>query len=303
MRSKPYQSGFTIIEFMIATTVFVVVIAAGSSFFGNFNRSAIVNEQLVDMQQDIRIAMVTLTRDIALAGYGTTAFGACGNAITPANANNAPDSISIVSMGTIANTLSAAALPGATQLTIGPILGAPPVGQISLDGITTTTAILSAGNVVNINPPLAGSGETYPVGTQILIPSCIQYVVNPATRQLNRVVDGVANLLADGVLDMQFAYGLDVNEDNLIDDTNGNGAFDEGDFVNTPGSSDDIRLVRVSLFVQTSRSDANYITGAALTLEDHDPTADAGYNIGDYQSFRSRVLTRIVRPRNVGLPS
>lgn len=303
MQFKANQHGFTVIEFMIATTVFVVVIAAGSSFFGNFNRAAIVNEEMVDMQQDIRIAMVTLTRDIALAGYQTTAFGACGNALTPVNANNGPDTISIVTMGNIVSSLTATALPGAAQLTIGPAAGVPPVGQISLNGITSTNAVINAGNVVNINPPLAGSGETYPIGTQILTPTCIQYAVDPVTRQLTRTVNGVANLLASGVLDMQFAYALDVNEDNLIDDANGSGVFDAGDFVNAPGNPADIRLVRVSLFIQTSRSDANFINGTPMTLEDHDPTTVPGYSIANYQAFRSRVLTRIVRPRNVGLPS
>jgi|GEM_PF-5942065 len=303
MKSKLNQHGFTVIEFMIATAVFAIVLAAGSGFFGNLNRSAVVNEELVDMQQDIRTAMITLVRDISMAGYGTNAFGACGNPITPTNLSNGPDAIAIASMGTIAGNLSAVALPGATQLTIGAGADIPPIGQISIDGITNVQAVrVGTTNVVDIDPMLEGAGETYPVGTPILTPSCIQYTVDPVARQLIRNVDGNASLLADGVLDMQLAYALDADDDNLIDDADLSGAFDDGDFVDLPGNFADIRLVRVSLFIQTSRADPNYVLGAPVTLEDHDPTTDPGYDINNYQPFRSRVLTRIVRPRNIGLP-
>lgn len=308
IKSKLNQAGFTLIEFMISTTVFVIVLSSGSSFFNNLNRSAVVNHEIVDMQQDIRMAMVTLVRDISMAGYGIaeSGFGACGNGIVPTNSSTGPDAIAVASMSTIAGNLTAIASPGATQLTIGPALGVPPVGQISIDGITTVNAVLSAANVVNIDPALTGSaggvGENYPIGTQILTPSCVQYAVNPITRQLMRNVDGVESLLADGVLDMQFAYALDSNGDNLIDDADGSGAFSTGDFVNAPGNLGDIRLIRVSLFIQTTRSDSKYILGTPVTLEDHDPTTVAGYSISNYQPFRSRVLTRIVRPRNIGLP-
>lgn len=309
IKLKLNQNGFTLIEFMIATAVFVSVIAAGSGFFSNLNRSAIVNEEMVDMQQDIRMAMVTLVRDISMAGYGINpSFGACGTGLTPTNSNTGPDAIAVASMSNVAGTLGVAALTGATQLTIlaSPPAVVPPLGQISIDGIKTVNAVLSAGNVVNITPVLTGAaggvGENYAIGTQILTPSCIQYTVDTAARTLNRNVDGVVSLLANGVLDMQFAYALDANDDNLIDDTDGNGTFSAGDFVSVPATLGDIRLVRVSLFIQSARNNTNYVLGAPLPLEDHDPTTDVGYDIINYSPFRSRVLTRIVRPRNIGLP-
>ncbi|MFQ5587260.1 MAG: PilW family protein [Nitrospiria bacterium] len=293
------QHGFTVLEFLIATTVFVTVMAAGSDFFNSMNRSSVVNSELTDMQQDVRAAMLTLVRDISMSGYGTSSFGACNNPITPTNSSSGPDAISVVSMSTAATTLAAAAAPGASSLTL-----APPavVGTISLNGIRTTTAVLSAGTTVNINPPLDISGETYPVGTQVLTPSCIQYSVNPVTRDLTRTVGGVGSILASGVIDMQFAYALDANGDGRIDDANASGSFDAGDFVNLPLNLDTIRLVRVSLYLQTIQPDRNYGNGAPITLEDHNPTTDPGYTLAAYQPFRSRILTRIVRPRNIGLP-
>lgn len=289
------QKGFTLLEFMISTTVFVIVISAGSDFFNNLNRSSAVNEEMVDMQQDIRVAMLTLVRDISMAGYNTTSFGNCTNALTPVNASNGPDTISVVSMSNIATTLTTVAAPTASQL----ILASNVTGSISLNGILATNAV-GTGSTVTITPPLA-QGETYPVGTPILTPSCIEYQVDTNNRQLTRTVNGVQTVLANGVLDMQFAYALDANEDGLIDDTNTNGTFDSSDFVNLPTDLDAIRLVRVSLFVQPNLADERYTQGAPETLEDHDPTNDTGYDITTYQKYRSRVLTRVVRPRNIGI--
>ncbi len=297
-QKKLNQKGFTILEFLIATTVFVIVMSAGSEFFNNMNRSAVVNSQLTDVQQDVRSAMLTLVRDISMAGYGVTSFGACPNPITPTNSSSGPDGISIANLATIATTLAAPGAAGSGKLTLNDLV----VGTISLNGIKTTTAVLDSGTTVNINPALDASGENYAANTPVLTPGCVSYAVNPATRELTRTVDGVGSVLASGVIDMQFAYALDANGDGRIDDANLSGAFDEGDFVNLPTTLDAIRLVRVSLYVQTSRADPNYTNGTPITLEDHDPTTDTGYNLINYQPFRSRILTRIVRPRNIGLP-
>ncbi len=294
---KSNQQGFTLIEFMIASVIFMVVMSSGSDFFNNMNRSAVVNSELTDVQQDIRAAMLTLVRDISMAGYGTTSASTCTNAITPTNLSTGPDQISMASMGNVLTTLTVAAAPGDTKITVASALTA---GTISINGIKTTTA--AAGTNPTISPAIDASGEGFPIGTQILNPTCVEYDVNTGTRELSRSVGGVASVLASGVLDMQFAYALDADGDNLIDDANLSGGFDTGDFVNTTTDPASIRLVRVSLFVQTNQSDDRYINGAAVTLEDHDPTGDAGYTLAAYQPFRSRVLTRIVRPHNIGLP-
>ncbi len=295
---KSNQTGFTVLEFLIASTIFVVVMAAGSDFFNNMNRSAVVNSALTDVQQDARAAMLTLVRDISMAGYGVTSFGACPNAITPTNSNSGPDGISIANMATIATTLAAPGAPGNAKITLADLVE----GTISFNGIRTATAVLDVGTTVNISPALDSSGEQYPAGTPILTPGCVVYSLNPATRELSRTIGGVGSVLASGVMDMQFAYALDANGDGRIDDANLSGAYDAGDFVNLPADLSSIRLVRVSLYLQTGQGDPRYILGVPETLEDHDPTTDGGYDLADYQPFRSRVLTRIVRPRNIGLP-
>ncbi|MBN4054098.1 PilW family protein [Nitrospira defluvii] len=298
-RRRLNEEGFTVIEFLIASTVFIVVMAAGSEFFGSLNSLSTRNVQVTEMQQDIRAAMITLVRDISMAGYGTTSTGVCSNALTPTNSSSGPDSIDIATFGTLATTLSAATSAEASSLS----LVAQTLGTISINGIRTVTAIAGTGNDVNISPILP-PGESYPAGTAILTANCIQYSLDTATRELTRTVDGTGSVLAEGIIDIQFAYALDADGDGLIDDADSDGAFDTDDFINNPSAAnlDNIRLVRVSIISHTLRPDPKYSDGAPLTLEDHNPTSDTGYSIADYQAYRSRLLTRIVRPRNIGLP-
>jgi type IV pilus assembly protein PilW len=42
-------------------------------------------------------------------------------------------------------------------------------------------------------------------------------------------------------------------------------------------------------------------TSGPISVEDHNPSADAGYNAALYAQFRRRILTRTVEVRNVGL--
>ncbi|WP_447978066.1 PilW family protein [Candidatus Nitrospira bockiana] len=130
--------------------------------------------------------------------------------------------------------------------------------------------------------------------------------------------------IAEGVEDLQFAYACDgcniaVNAgvpDSIVDDQGGiNGIFDANDFVfnNTwtaaPMVASTIRLVRVNVVAREAQLEQGFGEGnrsatnstAALVVDDHDPSADAGYDAATYQQFRRRLVTRTVEVRNIGL--
>ena len=64
------QEGFTLIEMVTAIFLAVVIIAAGFTVLSGTTRAVRANNQTVDLQQNIRVAMNLLARDIKVAGFG-----------------------------------------------------------------------------------------------------------------------------------------------------------------------------------------------------------------------------------------
>jgi type IV pilus assembly protein PilW len=127
--------------------------------------------------------------------------------------------------------------------------------------------------------------------------------------------------VADGVEDIQFAYACDgcnaaINggtPDGIIDDQNASNTFDALDFItnNTWAGGTmippTIRLVQITIqarelrTTQKSGGQAVGIVSAPVTISDHNPTADAGYNAATYGTFSRRILSKTVQVRNIGL--
>lgn len=343
------QGGFTLIELMAGVMISVIVVAAGYTVMTSSVKASAVNDQTTQMQQNARIAMDLLSRDIKMAGFGMTApvvtgANTCNTAIVPQDANaagpdNGPDSVLLV-VPTLISTTTAAVGGGAgatNQLTMpagsvaalsGDGFNAGTLPQpVSVGGTLSATVTAIAGDVLTlqntINPPTA-----FPAGAQVFWLRCIAYAVSSvaATCAGNApclLRNGVA--LADGIEDLQLAYGCDgcvlgVNggvANGIVDDQAGGTAnvFDQADFISSntwataPMTPDKIRLVRVSIVARQPRTDTGFgerntravATTGPIIVEDHDPSTDAGYSLPTYQQTRRRLFTRTVELRNVGL--
>lgn len=260
------QRGFTLVELMAGLMISVVVVAAGYTVMTSSVKASAVNDQTNQMQQNARIAMDLLSRDIKMAGFGMIApVGACtvgGNAaaIVPQDANtagpdNGADSV-LLAVPMLISTTTAAVGGGAgstNQLTMqagsvaalsGDGFNAGSLPQpISVGGTLSATVTAIAGDVLTlqstINPP-----QAFPAGAQVFWLRCIAYVISnvAATCAGNApclLRNGVA--VADGIEDLQLAYGCDgcvvaVNggvADGIVDDQAAGVAnvFDQADFV------------------------------------------------------------------------
>jgi len=62
------QKGFTLMELMVAMAIASILMAAIFTFYRNQLKSHITQEELVDMQQDARVGMYMMTREIRMAG-------------------------------------------------------------------------------------------------------------------------------------------------------------------------------------------------------------------------------------------
>ncbi len=228
------ERGFTLVEVMAATVISVMVIGAGFTAVISSERSLRVNDQVAQTQQNSRIAMELIARDVKMAGFGMTGpVGACtigGNAapIVPADNNVGgvdvgPDSVSLVVPLTNSNP------------TVGTVwtLRTPAVGpftQVSLQGTSAVdgavpdmvTAGLVAGSTVSIggavSSPVAvggvdlannrltltnqiGAPREFPIGTQVFLLNCITYqVIAPGDAQ-QALCGASAPCLVRGVAD------------------------------------------------------------------------------------------------------
>jgi hypothetical protein len=81
---------------------------------------------------------------------------------------------------------------------------------------------------------------------------------NPATCTALATSDNDA--IAENIEDLQFAYAIDADNDNMADDQNGNGSFDAGDFLNGAAVADPatIKALRINILATAERADINY---------------------------------------------
>ena len=312
------------VELMIGLTVATAVIAAGYNVMNGTDRATQVNDQTAEMQQNARVAMELLARDLKLAGFGMNGtVGACTNALVPADNNTAgadtgPDSLSVVAP-TALSTLANQAAGGALSITLQPgaVAAMTPSGfgvgaAISIGGVSASTVGNIAGDTITLGSSLVQSA-VFPAGTQVYWLTCVTYAVstNAATCAGTApclLRGGVP--LAEGIEDLQVAYACDGCAgvaDGIIDDQNASATFDTNDFVSnstwTTGSMipANIRLARISIVARQTRADTSWRNTGAIVAEDHNPATDPGFDLSTYQQIRRRLYTRTVQVRNLGL--
>ena len=239
------QAGFTLIELMIGMAIAIIVMAAAFTILTTTSRSLQANERIVDTQQNLRVAMELLVRDLKLAGFGNpgVAVGNCTSAIVPADqtptgVDSGADSVQLMvpttrtagsNRWTLRNPTTTA---GTTRVT----LQAGAVADMVTSGLTANVSYVSIGGSataqvtafdasastldVAIPPPLWFQAED-----PIYLLQCIRYRVVTApdpgnlcggvTPCLTRGVAGVVagpnaeSAIAEGIEDLQLAYACD----------------------------------------------------------------------------------------------
>lgn len=238
------QMGFTLIEMMIGMALGVIVVAAAFTILTTTSKALRANEQVVGAQQNLRMAMELLTRDIKMAGFGNpgVTVGNCTYPIvpndqTPTGVDSGADSVQVLvpttrTTGTNRWTLSAATpSSGVSQITLQPgavadmvTSGLAASSYISIGGSATAqvTAFNAGASTISVSipPPL-----WFQQNDQVYLLQCIRYqVVQPPDPGnlcggnapcLTRGVAGVTTgpnaeaPLAEGIEDLQLAYACD----------------------------------------------------------------------------------------------
>jgi type IV pilus assembly protein PilW len=231
------QQGVTLIELLIGALVAMTIIAAGFAVLTSSSKALTTNEQTVETQQNVRMAMEFLFRDIRQAGFGMVGpVGNCATAIVPADNNTAgpdrgPDRISLVvpvgnPVGSatdpawIVNSNTTAGfnqvpLPSALAITnmaseAGGSLTAPSPATISIGGAITTTVTGTSG--ANLTVAAVPAPVLAKQNTPVYLLQCITYQIIPPPDATGLcagrspcLVRGVAGGVAAGVLDCMTA--------------------------------------------------------------------------------------------------
>lgn len=243
------NKGITLIELLIALVISSILVAGIYRTFLSQQKTYTVQEQVVDMQQNVRAGISRMMREIRMAGFGNvsmvlpvTIAGKLYSNVVNLD-NPAAGALTIVSaMGSTTLT----AVPASNQITVSSLTDSQgnifqKGDYISIGGVESYAITDIQGNTLTLSGTLT---YNHPVNTPVFGIRAISYQVG--------MVDGIPTLLRDENTGTGWQSLLD-NIENLqfgYLDASGNPT------ANPP----DIRIVRVTLRAQTNTSDPEYKT-------------------------------------------
>jgi len=177
------QSGYSLVELMVATVVLSVVMAAAYGNLISQMRTYATERLLTETEDDARVAMRILTDQIEMAGFGVPI------AATPSSATRivtaAPTELSFWTKVTAAHTyLAAAAAVGATSIVVASATGLAKGQKIYVSDVNRWylgTIQSISGSTVALNPTL-----TYAVGAGSLVTPVEQVTFKLVGTELQR---------------------------------------------------------------------------------------------------------------------
>ncbi len=318
--NQPARSGFTMIELLISALIMGFVTVYLMETFTVNQRAYIVVDQVTESQQSMRAIADLIERDIRHAGLMVPAGGGiCGiDQITQPDSLFVSDADTIDPTGQLDPNLGASFagnnVPsfGTVTLSLDLSLENPdrPAYDTDADGANDSDFQLGAGVIVmdRANPGRGTacgtvtnvSAATNQLTINILTPALGPLAGTPSlvaipahAYQLNGLQllrDGL--VLAQGVEDLQIAYFIDSNNDNIVDPGEYLGDGIGPDYQANAVDGSDAREIRLNLVVRTRAQDPTFNQGQFQTTENR--VAVAGND-----GFRRRVHTSTALLRNV----
>jgi type IV pilus assembly protein PilW len=282
IRHKAYQAGFTLVELMIVVALSGIVMAAVYSIYIAQQKSYIAQDQVVEMQQNIRAALDLMEREIRMAGYDIG--GDTGASITLASAgqisfsldNNDDDDLDDLG----------------ERIDYGFSESAGNDASPNRDGLPDSGGVLSfARRIGEEVPPVAPIAAYEPVADNIeAIGFAYAYDSNSDGQvEINATSTEISWAIPDGAggwsdLDTDKDKDIDVNDAAPANVTGTANATQLGQ----------IRAVRIWILARAGREDPDYVNPNSYKV---------GANVipAANDNFRRRLLSVNVKCRNMGL--
>jgi type IV pilus assembly protein PilW len=272
---KMNRKGITLIELLVALGVSGILLAGVYRTFISQQHTFTVQEQVVDMQQNVRLAINRMTRELRMAGYGrmdSTFFAGSGmygiykNVVTPGGDGK---SVTIVGGYRAMTTLSANAAAGPNPIQVNDASGFDLVNKkyISINGLESHQIETITGNQIEF-PAGEILATDHLVGETVFLVMAITYSIGPFEGKQCLLRDdhlGSGPLpVAENIDDLQFRYVMNTGE--TLDVVPNN-------------RRDDIRMIQLTIVARTDRTDPELA------------------KVGD--GFRRRTLTSNIQLRNL----
>jgi prepilin-type N-terminal cleavage/methylation domain-containing protein len=322
-------NGFTLVELLIVVAITGIVLAAVYTTFIVQQRSFVAQDQVAETQVSSKIAFDILVDKIRTAGFGypTTETpdinGVTGIIATgDAGDGNSPDSITVVggfkALGTIGLPTGQSNVEIEQKDGTGyyldvcydstTVFNTSNMSHLSIDGVFYAEVISINNTGGSADCDFDGINETvprlyldrpvsiaFPVDRPLYLIEDIQFILNGSDLQISS--PSATNTLASNIDDIQFAYAIDSDDDGEIDDQNGNGTIDPGDYINPPlPTGADIIAVRANLVARVANPDPTldpdtkpYASGIIL---------ENGSTIGAGDNIRRRIWSTEIVLRN-----
>ena len=274
------RKGMTLIELLVALSISGILVAGVYRTFVSQQHTYTVQEQVVDMQQNVRLAINRMTREIRMAGFGKmdatffghgAMYGTFSNVVNPGVDDH---SVTIVAgyQTLIPTTMSLNATTGDSSIFLNDVSGFDTgVKQyISINGLECHRIQQIIGKEIKFagwdkltNNHLAGDNTPTNPGEPVYLVMAITYSIGPFEGKSCLLRDDHLGSgpqpVAENIDDLQFAYF----------DANGNST------ANPP----DIRMIQLNLIARTDKTDPELA------------------KVGD--GFRRRTLTSNIQLRNL----
>jgi len=269
--------GFTILEAVISTAIMGLIITAGLTLYLNQQKQWVVQEQIVDAQQNVRVAMDEISRNARMAGCGVFPWGLEPIESTDTDPDtlflrsNPNDCSAAIGKNVLSNTMHTRNHPRCFKPGMRAYIW-DYIGQyewFTVDRVDTNMGqgwyeIHSTQNLINIynkkdNP-------------RVMVFTELKYFIDQTTDSdhpvLMRSINGYPpQVYAENIEDLQVQY--------ILNDGSITGS--------APGDLDDIKIMQFELGARTERQDPLW------TDDDH----------GD--GYRRRNLVSRIDARNLGL--
>ncbi len=269
------NKGITLIELLVALVISSILVAALYRTFIRQQKTYMIQDQVVDMQQNVRVAIDRMSRELRMAGYGgniLTVFvnvNGFSNIITPVdNANNIgnnDDKITIILADQV-GVLNSNALKGSTTVSVSgadELFNTVKKKYLNLNGQNNYVVSSVSGSTITLTTALA---EDHLANEPVNLVKAITYGLGLSddipVLQRDENTGGGAQPLVENIENLQLIYK--------------DGNYPEG----VPATPLDIRRIELIVTARTSMSDPEYGSGGG---------------------YRTRVLTSSIKVRNMGL--
>jgi prepilin-type N-terminal cleavage/methylation domain-containing protein len=219
------EPGFTLIEIMIALAIAGILLVSIYNLYISQSRTYTVQEQVSEMQQNARVAMNIISRDIRMAGFGqpswTTINGTSGITYKGINVTDGgtgnPDTLTVVGcIDPPPGKLGSAAAVGSTTITLQSSDEADKFNTTTKSDIfigelenAKVTGVSGAVLTIDTNPVQTGNQGTtnaFPVGTNVYLVKRVTYTIESTSLKRNENTGSGNDEIAVNVEDLQATY-------------------------------------------------------------------------------------------------